>query len=121
MRSFLKILIKTVFVSLYAILVIMLVKLTVFDHIGFKPQINRGVFLLFYLFLFNLNAKGNAYFEKLFEKSLSPYFNNIKRLVLQLIVVTLWPLITIILPFAIWYDINGGALSYPPFSMFLFI
>lgn len=116
-----KIFIRVVLVSIYAILVMKLVDLAMPDDIEFNPPIPKYLFIFFYLLFFNLNIEGNIFFDHYINKKLQWFIFPKKRIVVQLGFIITWSLITIALPFTVWYYINGQSLTYPPASVLIFI
>ena len=116
-----KILIRIVLVSLYAMLVMKLVGFAMPDDIEFTSHIPKKLFLFFYLFFFNLNTEGSLFFDRLLNKKIPWFYFPKKRLLVQLALILLWALLTIGLPFTVWYFINGQSLAYPPASVIIFI
>jgi len=113
--------IRIILVSLYALLVLKLVRFTMPDNIEFTPPISRmGLIFLYFLF-FNLNTEGNLYFDTFLNKKLPWFTNPQKRLLVQFGIIVTWSLITIALPFTFWYFFNGKSLVYPPASVIIFI
>jgi len=116
-----KLLIRIILVSLFAILVMKLVSLTMPSNVEFKVNPWKRLFILAYLLFFNLNVEGSLFFDRYLNKKL-PWFDfPVKRIFIQVGFVLLWTFVTIGLPFTAWYFINGGALSYPQGSVILFI
>lgn len=116
-----KIGIRILLVSFYAFLIMLLVGLTVPDNIRFNGSFPRWLFLLLYLFFFNLNTEGSFYFDRFLNRKLPWYHNPRKRLFIQLGFVFLWTVVTIGIPFTIWYFYNGQSFVYPIFSVLTFI
>jgi two-component system LytT family sensor kinase len=120
-KSIGKTVIRIVLVSLYAILVMRLVSLGMPDNIEHQLVIPKGLFVLFYLFFFNLNVEGSLFFDRYLNQKL-PWFNfPKKRLFIQLAGIVLWTLISIALPFTAWYFINEQSLIYPQGPVIIFI
>jgi len=120
-RNIGKLLTRIVSVSIYAILVMKLVGFTMPDDIQFNPPIPKQLFLLFYLFFFNLNTEGSLFFDRYLNKKLPWFYFHKKRVFIQLSFIILWAFLTIGLPFIAWYFINGRSLTYPPASIIIFI
>jgi len=120
-KSIRKTLIRIVLVSLYAFLVMKLVGFAMPDSIEYKSHIPKQIFLLLYLFFFNLNTEGSLFFDRYLNKKLPWFYFPQKRIFIQLCFIILWAFITIVLPFIAWYFINGQSLAYPPASVIIFI
>lgn len=117
--------IKTIFrillVSLYAILVLKLVKETMPADIKITKNFPQGIFPIAILALFNLNTEGNLIFNRFLNKKLSWFNFPKKRLIIQLSFILMWTIVTIGVPFTIWYFYNGRSFTYPPFSVATFV
>ena len=112
---------RILLVSVYSLLVLALVEFTRQDNTVFDPPFPKYLFLIFYLFFFNLNTEGNLFFDRYLNKRMPWYDNPHKRLTLQIGFVFMWTIISIGIPFTIWYFINGKSLIYPPASIIIFI
>jgi len=119
--KFNKTLVRMVLVSLYALAVPALVKLTITGDVIFLPPFPRWIFLCVYLFFFNLNSEGNFAFDRYLNKKIPWFYFPRKRLLLQSCFIFGWSLTTLGVPFTTWYFLNGRSLIYPPFSVFVFI
>ena len=119
MKNWLKVVLRIILVSVYAILVMKLIVFLRPDNIKFTQSITK--FLLLYLTLFNLNTEGSLLMDRILNKRLPWFVYPKKRLIVQLSVIIIWSLITIGIPFTIWYFINGRSLVYPPASVIIFI
>jgi two-component system LytT family sensor kinase len=119
--SFIKIAVRILLVSLYAISIPYILKKTMTDDVVFSPPVPLWILVVIYLMFFNLNSEGNFYFDKYLNKKLPWFYFPKKRLVIQSIFLIAWSFITLGIPFTIWYYINGRSLVYPPFSVFAFI
>ena len=115
-------LIRIVLVSLYAILVLKLVSFVMHDNdIKYNSTISRQVFLFFYILLFNMSTEGSLFFDRYLNQKL-PWFDfPKKRMVIQFVFIILWALISIALPFTVWYFINGQSLVYPRAPVIIFV
>ncbi len=120
-KSIQKTLIRIVLVSLYALLVMRLVRFTMPDDIEFQSHVPMAIFGMFYFFFFNLNTEGNLFFDRYLNKKLPWFDAPRKRIFIQCTFIVVWTLITIGLPFTAWYYINGESLAYPPASVIIFI
>ena len=98
-----KIGIRIALVSFYAFLIMLIVGLNVPDDVRFNGTFPRWLFLLIYLFFFNLNTEGSLFFDKYLNQKLPWYYNPRKRLSIQLGFVLFWTVMTIGVPFTIWY------------------
>lgn len=114
-------LIRIVLVSLYAFLVMRLVGFAMSDNVQFQPEVPLQIFFLFYLLFFNLNTEGNLFFDRYLNKKLPWFDNPKKRMIIQFAFIIGWTLITIGLPFTVWYFINGKSFAYPPGPVIIFI
>ncbi|NOU62120.1 sensor histidine kinase [Marinifilum caeruleilacunae] len=114
-------LIRLFLVSIYAIFISGILKVTLLEVVGFKPPINERSFWISYLILFNLNTEFNYYLDKYLNNHLPWFFNNTKRVILQFSCMILSTLIIIGIPFVIWYIKIGQSLSYPISTVILFI
>lgn len=66
-----KLLIRMVLLSIYAIAVMKLVSFTLQGETGYQSDIlPKPVFAFFYLFLFNLTCEGNLWFDRYLNKKL---------------------------------------------------
>ncbi|MFT6003093.1 MAG: two-component system LytT family sensor kinase [Bacteroidia bacterium] len=120
-KSIIKRFIRIVFVSLYAILVLKLVTISMPDDVGYKSHIPKQVFLFFYFLFFNLNTEGSLFFDRYLNKKLSWFDFPQKRILIQIGFVFVWAIVTLIMPFFAWYYINGKSLTYPNASVVIFI
>ena len=120
-KSLGKSLIRIVFVSLYAMLVMKLVGFAMPDDIEYNSHIPKNRFLFLYLLFFNLNTEGSLFFDRYLNKRLQWFYSPKKRIFIQSTFIILWTLITIGLPFTAWYYINGQSLLYPSNSVIVFI
>ncbi|MCP4552845.1 MAG: histidine kinase [Bacteroidetes bacterium] len=120
-KHFWKTIIRIVLVSLYALLVMKLVGFAMPDNIEFNPPTPKYLFLIFYLFFFNLNTEGSLFFDRYLNKKLPWFYAPKKRMFFQFGFTILWALIILGLPFIRWYFINGKSLAYPPASVIIFI
>ena len=116
-----KIVLRIALVSLYAFLTLKLVGFARQTDTEFNSSIPKVVFLFFYVLFFNLNTEGNFYFDQYLNKKMSWYEELKKRLAVQLGFLFLWSLLTIGLPFGVWYVINGMSFAYPPASVITFV
>lgn len=112
---------RILMVSVYSLLVLGLVGFTRQDNTVFDPPFPKYLFLIFYLFFFNLNTEGNLFFDRYLNKKMPWYIRPNKRLVIQIAFVFMWTIISVGIPFTIWYFINGRSLIYPPASIIIFI
>ena len=64
-----KTVVRIVLVSLYAILVMRLVGFVMPDTIEYTSETPLGIFLFFYLLIFNLNTEGNLFFDRYLNKN----------------------------------------------------
>lgn len=112
---------RILLVSVYSLLVLGLVGFTRQDNTVFDPPFPKYLFLIFYLFFFNLNTEGNLFFDRYLNKKMPWYIRPNKRLVIQIAFVFMWTIISVGIPFTIWYFINGRSLIYPPASIIIFI
>ena len=120
-KSIGKTLIRIALVSLYATLVMRLVGFAGPDNIEFNLPIPKYLFLIFYLFFFNLNTEGSLFFDRYLNKKLPWFYVPKKRIIIQFSFIILWAFITIGLPFITWYFINEQSFIYPPASVIIFI
>ena len=120
-KSLGKLLIRIVFVSLYAMLVMKLVGFAMPDDIEYISHIPKNSFLFLYLLFFNLNTEGSLFFDRYLNKRLQWFYSPKKRIFIQSTFIILWTLITIGLPFTAWYYINSQSLLYPSNSVIIFI
>ncbi len=116
-----KVLIRLLLVSLYAIIVVRLIRLSLPDNIEIALPVSRVWLLLIYLFIFNLNTEGSLFIDRILDKKLSWYYDMRKRFFLQFALVVVWSLFILGLPFSLWYFKNGGSLIYPPTSVIIFL
>ncbi len=108
-------------VSVYAFLVMMLVRITMPKDWVFTPRPPLLIFLIAYLFFFNLYTEGSLFLNRYFNNRFPWVDNPQKRLLTQVLIIFLWSLISIGIPFTIWYFINGRSIAYPQFSVLTFI
>jgi two-component system LytT family sensor kinase len=113
--------IRIFLVSLYAFLVMKLVGFAMPDGVEYRSHIPKQLFLLLYLFFFNLNIEGSLFFDRYLNKKLLWYYSPQKRILIQCTFIILWTLMTIGLPFIVWYYINGQSIAYPPATVIIFI
>ncbi|MBI9070130.1 MAG: histidine kinase [Melioribacteraceae bacterium] len=91
------------------------------DDIEIVGHFPRGLFVVFYILLSNLNTEGNLIFNSLLNKKLPWFYFPQKRLLTQLSFILMWTIVTIGIPFTIWYFYNGRSFTYPPFSVAAFV
>jgi two-component system, LytTR family, sensor kinase len=118
-KSWVKILFRIVLVSLYAILVLKLVEFALPDDITFRPSLVN--FLPPYLLIFILNTEGCLFYDRILNKRIPWTSSPRKRLIIQFALIVIWSVITMGIPFTIWYFYNGKSLVYPPASVIVFI
>lgn len=117
-----KIILRITLVSSYAILTLMLVSFARQADTEFhSTATHRGLFIFLYILLFNFNIEGNFYFTKYINTKISWSKNLKKRIIIQLGFLFVWTIPTIVIPFGIWYIINGMSFTYPPASVIIFI
>jgi len=117
-----KIVLRIPLVSIYAILTLKLVGFARQSGAQFQSTvIPKTVFIFLYVFFFNLNTEGNFYFSKYLNKKLDWSEDLKKRLIKELGFLFIWSIPTIVIPFGVWYIINGMSFSYPPASIIVFI
>ncbi|MBN2893733.1 MAG: histidine kinase [Bacteroidales bacterium] len=118
-KSRMKIIFRIVLVSLYAILVLKLVDFAMPDDITFTPALIK--FIPPYVLIFILNTEGCLFFDRFLNKQMPWSSSPQKRLIIQFALIIIWSLITMGIPFTIWYFYNGKSLVYPPASVIVFI
>ncbi len=87
----------------------------------FTPRPFQLIFLLVYLSIFNIYTEGSLFLNRRFNNKFPWIDNPQKRLLVQVLIIFLWSLISIGIPFTIWYFVNGKSLAYPQFSVLTFI
>lgn len=118
-KTWVKTLVRIVLVSVYALLVLKLVDFAMPDDIVFKPAL--ALFLPPYLLIFILNTEGSLFFDRYLDKRMPWSSSPRMRLIIQFAIILIWSLITMGIPFSIWYFYNGKSLIYPPASVIVFI
>jgi sensor histidine kinase YesM len=116
-----KVLLRIFIVSVYAYLVLRMIRLSLPDNIEINLPLAKVWMLLIYLFVFNLNTEGSLFIDRILDKKLPWYYAMRKRLIVQFAAVVLWSLVIIGLPVTLWYFKNGGSLIYPPTSVIVFL
>ncbi len=120
-NSVFKMVLRIVLVSLYAFIVMVLVRITMPEGWVFNPHLPLIIFLFSYVFFFNLYTEGSLFINRYLNK-IRPWSDNpIRRLYIQGIIILLWSVISVGIPFTAWYFYNGRSLTYPQFSVFSFI
>ncbi len=119
--SMLRKVLRIFFVSVYAFLVMILVRITMPKDWVFTPRPFQLIFLLVYLSIFNIYTEGSLFLNRRFNNKFPWIDNPQKRLLVQVLIIFLWSLISIGIPFTIWYFVNGKSLAYPQFSVLTFI
>lgn len=112
---------RILLVSLYAFLVMVLVRITMPKDWVFNPRLPLLIFLFTYMFFFNLYTEGSLFINRYLNKKMPWSDNPIRRLYKQGLIILLWSIISVGIPFAVWYFYNGRSLTYPQFSVFSFI
>lgn len=117
-----KTVLRITLVSLYAMLTLMLVGFARQADTEFhSTTTHRWLFIFLYILLFNFNTEGNFYFTKYINTKISWSKNLKKRIIIQLGFLFVWTIPTMVIPFCIWYIINGMSFAYPPASVIIFI
>ncbi len=108
-------------VSIYAFIVMVLVRITMPKDWAFNPRIPLIIFLFAYVFFFNLYTEGSLYINRYLNKRIPWKDTPKKRIWVQSLLILLWSVLSIGIPFTVWYFYNGRSLTYPQFSVFSFI